>query len=66
MKITRANPFTGVETTRDLDVTDEQIELYMSGTLLQDAFPQLGAADREWLKTGICEQSWNEMFGEDA
>jgi hypothetical protein len=38
MKITRANPFNGKETTLDLDVTYEQVEAYFEGKLLvQDA-----------------------------
>mgnify|MGYP001070825469 FL=1 len=61
MKITRTNPFTGKDNTRDLDVTDAQlIAYYEQGLLLQDAFPNLSADDREFIKTGI--DNWDEMF----
>jgi hypothetical protein len=64
MKITRTNPFTGEENTMDLAVTYEQVEAYFEGKLLvQDAFPQLTAGEREFIKTGITEASWDEMFG---
>ena len=63
MKITRTNPFTGQENTLDLDVTFEQVEAYFERKLLvQDAFPQLSAGEREFIKTGITEDAWDEMF----
>ena len=60
MKITRTNPFTGKENTRDLDVTEAQMIAYENGALLQNAFPNLSADDREFIKTGI--DNWDEMF----
>lgn len=35
------------------------------GTLIQDAFPYLDDADRERIKTGICNDCWNNMFSSD-
>ena len=32
---------------------------------MQECFPYLGAAEREFLMSGICGQCWNEMFGDD-
>ena len=64
MKITRTDPFTGQENTLDLAVTYEQVEAYFEHKLLvQDAFPQLSAGEREFIKTGITEDAWDEMFG---
>lgn len=61
MQITRTNPFTGKTNTRDLDVTEAQlVAYYEEGVLLQDAFPNLSADDREFIKTGI--DNWDEMF----
>ena len=61
MQITRTNPFTGKTNTRDLDVTEAQmIAYYEEGVLLQNAFPNLSADDREFIKTGI--DNWDEMF----
>ena len=63
MKITRTNPFNGTVNTRELDITPEQIEAYEAGALLQNAFPNLSADDREFYKTGI--DNWDELFGGD-
>lgn len=64
MKITRINPFNGEENTLDLDVTYEQVEAYFEGKLLvQDAFPNLTAGEREFIKSGITEDAWDNMFG---
>jgi hypothetical protein len=61
MKITRTNPFNGEVNTLDIPVTDEQIQAYAAGALIQDAFPNLSAGDREFIKTGITEESWENM-----
>jgi hypothetical protein len=62
MQITRTNPFNGEVNTLDIDVTDEQVQAYMDGALIQNAFPQLTAGEREFIKTGITEEAWDEMF----
>lgn len=62
MLITRTNPFNGEVNTMDLDITPEQIVAYEAGALLQNAFPQLSADDREFFKTGITADAWEEMF----
>lgn len=66
MKVTRTSVLSGVRRTMDLDVLQEQLDNYHSGrVLLQDAFPHLGNADREFIKTGITEEEWNEVFPDD-
>lgn len=40
------------------------LQAYRRGALLQDAFSALDAAQREFVKTGITPQEWEEMFGE--
>ena len=62
MKITRTDPFTGQENTMDLAVTEQQIDAWLGGRLIQNAFPNLTAGEREFIKTGITEESWDEMF----
>jgi hypothetical protein len=65
MKITRKSVITGVERTKELDVTEEQFRSLENGLLIQDAFPNLTLSDREFLMTGIVEEEWNDMFKED-
>ena len=65
MKITRTNPFNAAEiNTMDLPVTLDQVDAYMQGVNVQDAFPQLDAEEREFIKTGITAKVWDEIFGD--
>jgi hypothetical protein len=67
MQITRQSPFTGRFHTREIDVTKEQLANYYrpNGPLIQDAFPHLSADDREFIKTGITAEEWDDIFGKD-
>lgn len=63
MRITRQSQLTGKWHTKDLDVTDEQIMKHNTGTLLQNAFPDLNREDREFIKSGITGEEWTNAFG---
>ena len=63
MKITKTSPISGKTTTRHLNVTNEQIERWQKGELIQEVFPHLSPEDREFLKTGITTREWQELFG---
>ena len=65
MKITRTSMFSGVERTLDLPITEQQIAAWISGTLCQDAFPQLSADEREFVMTGVTCEEWDNEFGTD-
>jgi hypothetical protein len=65
MLITRTSLLTGDENTLEIDVTDSQIAEYNSGVLLQKAFPNLDCADREFIKSGITPEEWNQIFGKE-
>ena len=63
MNVTRVSMMSGIEHTLDLPVTTEQLERYaQGGVLLQDVFPTLTPDEREFIKTGITPQEWDEMF----
>lgn len=62
MLITRTSPFSGKSTTLDLPITQEQLDKWKRGMLLQEAMPNLSADDREFIKTGITSEEWNRMF----
>lgn len=55
--------FTGVIRTIDLPITQDQIDRYNEGVLLQNAFPNLSAGEREFFKTGVTDEEWKETFG---
>jgi len=65
MEITRTSVLSGISRTLDLPVTQEQLDNYANGALLQNAFPHLSAGDREFIKTGITDQEWDDQFSEE-
>jgi hypothetical protein len=64
MLITRKSMLNGEERTLDLPITQEQIDRFNRGTLLQNAFPHLSAGEREFFKTGITPAEWDKFFPE--
>ena len=61
MKITRTSPFSGETNTKEINVTQEQLDTWQSGTLIQNAMPNVSADDREFIKTGITSKEWSEL-----
>ena len=53
MIITKKSMFTGKWHSMDIPVTQSQIDAWESGTLIQDAMPNVSADHREFLKTGV-------------
>jgi hypothetical protein len=64
MIITRQSPFSGKVNSLDIDITQAQIALYEAGELIQNAFPNISPDEREFIKTGITKEEWEETFGE--
>lgn len=62
MLITRRSPLSGINNTMDIDIVPEQIELWHSGVLIQNAMPHLTNAEREFIMTGLTETDWNVMM----
>ena len=44
---------------------DDDLERYMNGALIQDAFPDLMPPVREQIQSGIHPQCWNELFKDE-
>jgi hypothetical protein len=63
MQITRTSIATNITRTRELAITPQQVDSYVNGALLQDAFPNLSEDDREFFKTGITSEEWDSIFG---
>ena len=49
----------------ELTVNNEQLCKWRYGTFIQDAFPELTAGEREFIKTGITPDEFDSMFSED-
>lgn len=63
MLITRVSQLTGNKYTLDLPVTEEQMYRFWNGELVQNVFPHLAAAEREFILNGITSEEWTNMFG---
>ena len=61
----RTCPFTGVDNSMVLDVTEEQVERWENGEMIQNAMPTLSADEREFIITGITPEMWADTFGEE-
>jgi hypothetical protein len=63
MKLTKISEFSGVERTMELPITEVQLQDYLDGDVcIQNFFPQLSADQREFIKTGITKEEWDEQF----
>jgi len=65
MLITRTSIHSGITRTMDIPVTEDQLRAYSEGTLLQEAFYNLDADQREFIKTGITKEEWVVIYGPD-
>jgi len=58
--LSRKCPFCGQY--HDVLVDEIDYIAYLSGELIQNAFPYLTADEREIIQTGICSKCWEGMF----
>jgi hypothetical protein len=66
MLLTRTSQLSGKQHTMDLAITEEQIDNFISGVKVQDAFPHLKPHEREFILTGMTPEEWDDLvsFGE--
>lgn len=65
MKVLRKSQYSGLVHSMELDITEEQLRQFENGEgLIQDIFPNLGPDEREFLKSGITNAEWEELFSE--
>lgn len=62
MIIRRRSPRTGIVNEMDLNITEEQMQRFLNGALIQNAFPTLTADEREFILTGYTKEDWDAMF----
>lgn len=48
-----------------VEVSEASYMKWEEGALIQEAFPEKSAAEREVIKTGICPECWDKMFEQD-
>ncbi len=64
MKITRKSILSGIVRTLDIPVTEDQMQAWRDGALLQQAMPNLSYSQREFILTGIIGEEWDSLFPE--
>jgi len=64
MEITKTSQLSGKENTLDIDVTQDQINCWKEGELIQRAMPHVSRPEREFLMSGITPKEWEDAFGE--
>ena len=62
MQVTRTSILSGITRTIELPITQSQVETYKLGALIQNAFPNLNDSQREFFKTGITQEEWDDAF----
>jgi hypothetical protein len=63
MIITNMSKVSGKIRSMDLPVTEEQMTRYSTGRFtLQGCFPDLTPNEREFIKSGITADEWEEIF----
>jgi hypothetical protein len=68
MIINRRSGLTGKINTMDIPVTQERLACPRADSpdvLIQDFFLDLSADQREFLKTGITPEEWDDVFGKE-
>lgn len=65
MLIERICPITNKKKSMAIPVTQDQLDDWKSGTLIQKAMPNLSADEREFIMTGITPDIWDELFDKE-
>lgn len=67
IQVTRQSVLTRQINTMELPILQEHLDIYdtVGDILVQDAFPNLNAEQREFLISGITPQEWNDTFGKE-
>lgn len=65
MKITKISPLTLKQNSMEIDVTQDQLELWRAGALIQDVMPNLNPVEREFIMTGYTAEDWQYMVGDE-
>lgn len=65
MIVRRRNIITKKVRELELDVTQEQIDRWVAGELIQNAMPQLSRDECEFLISGFLPHEWDELMSEE-
>jgi len=51
----------GNTSSMNIDVSQDQIDLWQGGSLIQNVMPDLSADEREFIMTGVTPEEWDGM-----
>ena len=63
--VTFTGPYLDGDGVHSVFITRKEYDAYNAGALIQNAFHRLSLDDREFLKTGISPEKWDELFKEE-
>lgn len=61
MLITKTSMLSGETRSLDLNVNQDQIDLWEGGMVIQNAMPNLSIDEREFIMTGVTAEEWETM-----
>ena len=61
MLITKTSMLSGETRSLDLNVTQDQFDLWEGGMVIQSAMPNLSIDEREFIMTGVTVEEWETM-----
>lgn len=65
MLITRTSTLSGITRTLDIPCTQADYNRWaLGGAVIQNAMPYLTADQREFIKTGITAEEWEDLFAD--
>jgi len=56
---------TGIIREIEINVTEEELQEWQNGALIQGAMPNLTPDDREFIKTGIIAEEWDSLASDE-
>jgi hypothetical protein len=65
MLIRRISPIDGKVYEIEIDVTEEQLQDWKAGRLIQHAMPDVSPEHRDFILMGITPEQWNALMGEE-
>ena len=66
MLVSKFSPISMKDHTREIPVTQEQLDAWKGGELIQNAMPNISPDDREFLMTGITPEEWDTHFSDEG
>ena len=61
MLLERTSMISNKTTTMELPITNEQLDRWRQGELIQNVFPDLTPDQREFIMTGITAEEWRTL-----